>query len=479
MICLASLNTVQAATNEAIVRAMAGDQAAAAGAKADPARPVYHFLPPANWMNDPNGPIFYGGWYHMFYQHNPYGDQWGHMHWGHARSRDLVHWEHLPIALWPSEELGEEHVFSGCATIDGKGQPMIIYTSIARGKSASDYAEQWAAIGDHDLITWRKHPANPILSETVHGGVKVYDWRDPFLFQNEGRTYIVAGGNLNHAKGGQAIVNLYEAENTELTEWKYVGVFFTHPDPQVVNIECPNVFKLGDRWVLVVSPHRKVEYFVGTFDPAAHRFQAESRGTMDYGNYYAPNCLVDPKGRLIMWGWINGFKSGHGWNGCLTLPRVLTLSADGRLQQRPAPETEALRRRRLHKANIYLDDSTAALTVAKGDTLEIEVEFVPGDAKTVGLEIRRSVDRQRAVPISYDGHHLTVAGTEAPFVLSPEEKALRLHVFVDKSVVEVFANDRVCITRVIEAGSDEVALFASGGRASVKSLSVWTLKSVW
>src|SRR5262245_20696977 len=101
---------------EALARAITSASNAVARASADPARPVCHFRPPANWMNDPNGLIQHRGWYQLFYQHNPYGDQWGHMHWGHARSRDLIHWEHLPIALWPSKEAGEEHVFSGCAT---------------------------------------------------------------------------------------------------------------------------------------------------------------------------------------------------------------------------------------------------------------------------------------------------------------------------------------------------------------------------
>ena len=101
-------------------------------AESDPARPAYHFRPPANWNNDPNGTIFYKGWHHLFYQLNPYGSEWGHMHWGHARSRDLVNWEHLPIALWPSLEKGEEHVFSGGAIIAADGRPRLFYTSIGK-----------------------------------------------------------------------------------------------------------------------------------------------------------------------------------------------------------------------------------------------------------------------------------------------------------------------------------------------------------
>src|SRR5688572_24253727 len=120
-----------------IERAMASVAKAAERVKDDKNRPAYHFQPTGNWMNDPNGPIFHNGYYHMFYQHNPYGDGWGHMHWGHARSRDLVKWEHLPIALWPSLEMNEEHVFSGCSAIRADGKPVIFYTSIKKGKSAT------------------------------------------------------------------------------------------------------------------------------------------------------------------------------------------------------------------------------------------------------------------------------------------------------------------------------------------------------
>src|SRR6516164_2213201 len=136
----------------------------------DPQRPRYHFLPPANWMNDPNGPLQWKGEYHLFYQYNPNGAFWGNMHWGHARSKDLAHWEHLPIALWPSKSKGEEHVFSGCSTLTPDGRVMLIYTSIGKR-----LPEQWAALPeDDDLIRWRKHPANPILTEALHGRVKVH-----------------------------------------------------------------------------------------------------------------------------------------------------------------------------------------------------------------------------------------------------------------------------------------------------------------
>ena len=176
--------------DDLLARAEASVREAARRVEDDPTRPVFHVLPPAQWINDPNGPLFYNGEYHLFYQHNPYGDRWGHMHWGHVRSKDLVHWEHLPIALWPSKAKGEEHVFSGSAVIDRDGKPMLFYTSIG-----GRLPEQWAAVPEDDgLIKWKKHPANPILTEALHGDVKVHEWRDPFLFREGAAPTWSSGG---------------------------------------------------------------------------------------------------------------------------------------------------------------------------------------------------------------------------------------------------------------------------------------------
>src|SRR5262249_2953154 len=147
----------------------------------------------------------------------------------------------------------------------------------------------------------------------------------PFAFQADGRTYLVLGGNLNASKGGQAVVNVYRADNDELTRWQYLGVLFRHPDAGVKNIECPLFFPLGGKWGLIVSPHVPVQYFVGELDAKTMRFHPEQGGGVDHGTYYAPNCLADSDGGRLLWGWINGFPGGRGWNGCLSLPRVLSL----------------------------------------------------------------------------------------------------------------------------------------------------------
>jgi sucrose-6-phosphate hydrolase SacC (GH32 family) len=472
---------VQPGSHDAITQAQAHVAEAAARVTDDPTRPIFHFLAPAQWMNDPNGPIFFGQSYHLYYQHNPFGDGWGHMHWGHARSSDLVHWQHLPIALWPSKERDEDHVFSGCATTNARGQVLVFYTSIGK-RSASDYAEQWVAFGDSEAGTFTKYTNNPVLSDKLHGDLKVYDWRDPFLFRDGRATFLVCGGNLNRAKGGQAVVLLYEALHADLLQWKFRGVLFTHPDPSVKNIECPNFFKLGDRWVLIISPHGKVEYFTGDFDSAAGKFTARERGLIDHsGDYYAPNGLEDPRGRRIVWGWIRGFKEGRGWNGCFTVPRIVSMDADGHLRQAPAPELQKLRGPQCTFAGTGIRNATNYLQNLSSDAIEIEAEIDPGDAQSVGLRLRASADGARGITISYDGAALDVAGTKAKLPLPENQKTLQLRVFLDRSVLEVYANERVCTTRVVYPGENDLAVgvFASGGEAKIKSLRAWPLETIW
>jgi beta-fructofuranosidase len=469
-------------SGDPVARAMASMQQAIPQAEADPARPLYHFHAQANWMNDPNGPIYHQGYYHLFYQLNPYGDTWGHMHWGHARSRDLVHWQHLPIALWPSEERGEQHVFSGCTVLGPKGQPLAFYTSIGQGKPAETYAEQWMATGDKDLLTWRKHPGNPVLAESLHGGVKVFDWRDPFFFQEKGSNYLVLGGNLNQRQGGKAVVNLYRAESNDLTRWRYLGVLFTHPDTNVVNIECPNFFRLGERWVLVVSPHGPVEYFVGDLDLTTFQFKPQHRGVFDLGgNYYAPNSLTDHRGRRIMWGWVNGFKPGQGWNGCLSLPRSLTIGPHDELLQKPAQELKKLRSEHFRLSDVSLDESPHVINGCKGDCIEVYADVEMWKANVVQLKLRRSEDGTRFIPITLGGNELDVAGAKAPFRLQAGEKTVKLNLFLDRSVLEVFANDRLCFARVIQAQPQDLGLeiTASGGTARLRSFHAWKMRPIW
>ena len=435
--------------NEALARATAAVEAAAPRAQADPIRPIFHVTSPAQWVNDPNGPIFYKDFYHLFYQLDPFSDQGGIKYWGHVRSRDLAKWEHLPIAIAPSNDKGEESIWSGCCTISGRGEPMIFYTSIAPGKPAINHAEQWAATSDDDLITWRKSPANPVLSEALHGGTKIYDWRDPFIFQDKKRTFMVLGGSLNESKGGQAVVNIYEAENVELTKWKYRGVLFQHPDAAARTAECPNFFKLGDEWVLFVSPYGKVQYFVGDFDAETCRFRPRTRGLLDHGpNFYAPNTMLVPDGRRLVWGWVTSFPGGRGWNGCLTLPRQLSFSRDGQLRQNPAPQLSKLRGELVAWRNVRLAGESKSFPLPPTNTLEVEAEIDMSSATSVSLGIK-SENKDPQVLVSFNGLELQVLDAKAPLSLAKGERKLKLRIFIDRSVLEVFANETVCMTKTI------------------------------
>jgi beta-fructofuranosidase len=467
-------------TNPAIVRATAVIQAAVPRAQADPTHPIFHITSPAQWMNDPNGPIFYKGWYHLFYQLNPFSDESGPRalrYWGHIRSRDLVKWEPLPIALWPSGELGEESVWSGCCTINGLGQPMCFYTSIGNGKSAFDQAVQWAAIGDGDLITWKKSPANPILPDSVNDGTKIYDWRDPFIFHDKQKTFLVTGGHM--AKDGHAAVNIYEAENPGLTKWKYRGVMFQVPDAPTA--ECPNFFKLGDQWVLFVSPYGKVQYFVGDFDTETCRFTARSHGPLDYGSsFYAPNTMQVSDGRRLAWGWLNGFPGGHGWNGCLSLPRQLSLSRDGQLQQKPAPQLTKLRGKLVGWKNIPLGNSDETLTLPKTNTLEIRLEIDLQTAKNITLEITSAAKDASSVMMNFSDSEFQISDAKAPLSLAKNRK-LDLHIFIDRSVLEVFANESICIAKIISPLDDNATLdiHADSGVGKAKLIQAWPIKTIW
>jgi beta-fructofuranosidase len=468
-------------------------------AEADPGRPVYHFRPPANWTNDPNGTIYYRGWHHLFYQLNPAAPRGGNQHWGHARSRDLVNWEHLPIALWPLTDRGERAIFSGGATIAANGRPVLFYTSIGHPTP-----EQWMALPqDDDLVAWDRPASNPVLTLAAHGSTNVAQWRDPFLFQEAGRQYMVCGGNLNNSRGGEGCVLLYRAANADLTRWDYLGVVFRYGDPQIWNVECPNLFRLGNKWVLLMSPQQPCEYFVGELDLARVKFTPEAHGILDPGSSYASNISVDDTGRTIQWLW--GRTSNppdKGWNGVMTLPRILSLNAAGYLRQQPAVEFEQLRGTPVVETGLEVQQGQPRLLDRiQGDALEIAAEVAMNGAAEVGFELRRSREGQAAatVRLNRTTGSLLVGNVRAVIPRGAEKYNVRL--FLDKSVLEVFVNDGdAAVYTTLEAGANDVGIAITatespgrGGRAGgpagpgggaavastnarIESLTAWPIK---
>ena len=227
-------------------------------------------------------------------QYNPYSDQWGNIHWGHAVSTDCVHWKILPVALEPSAERGEVHCFSGCVNTEGD-QPILYYTSVGReadGRDSRYGAEQWCALSENQMETWSKYEGNPILTKEIHGSLEVLEWRDPFVWREEDGWYMVLGGQI----GGSGAVLLYYS--SDRLEWKFCRVLLHSSNPAERIFECPNYFALGEKRILVVSPDGMPKYWIG-HEGKDHSFIPEKEGIIDHSGwdgFYAPNSFRDKDG---------------------------------------------------------------------------------------------------------------------------------------------------------------------------------------
>jgi len=467
----------------------------------DPHRPQYHFLPPANWMNDPNGLIQWRGQYHLFYQHNPGGPCWGTMHWGHAVSENLVHWTDLPIALAPTPGGPDaDGCWSGCA-VDNDGIPTLIYTGVFPQR-------QCIATSTDDLLTWEKHAGNPVIVAPPEG-LDVTGFRDPCVWREGDRWYALIGSGIQGVGG---TVLLYKSP--DLIHWEYVHPLCVGDHHDTGEMwECPDLFPLGplgedrneNRYVLLVSIQPEflyAHYFIGTY--ADHKFVPDIHGIIDSGGYfYAPQTLLDDQGRRIMWGWIKEGRSDEaqqagGWAGVMSLPRILSLRPGGLLGIEPAPELRALRGKHYRLTDIVLTPtSSGILEDVRGDCLEIVAEFEPGDvgtAEELGLKLRCSPDGEEQTRIVYDrAANRLIVDRERSSLSSDVHRdaqvcpldlvageSLKLHIFLDCSVVEVYANGRTCITsRIYPSRPDSlgVDVFASGGSVMFKSLDIWEMGS--
>jgi len=413
-------------------------------AQADPHRPHYHFLPPANWMNDPNGTIFHDGEYHLFYQFNPARPKWGNLHWGHAKSIDLVDWEHLPIALAPNGFPGELHCWSGCCVIDDDGKPLIFYTSMNLQSlltRAKRYSQQWMATGSLNLINWEKYPENPVLSEAIHGEPIPEHWRDPYIWKEDGGWLMALCGQYANEQIGR--VFLYQSQN--LQSWEYAGVLTQGAEDQGRGWECPNYFPLGDRYVLVVSPYGPVVYSVGDFN--GHQHRAEAWYTLDHGkDFYATNTYLDDQGRTIIVGWVKA--KGDGWAGCLSLPRELKLRNGKQLSMTPIPALEKLRHsHQRFERSLESMTETAGTAPLFGKQIEIKAWFEMEEAESYGFKL---LDDNNEYLIAFDplSRELQVLDETAGLQFGEDGQPVELHIFIDHSVIEIFINSSEAFTAV-------------------------------
>lgn len=453
----------------------------------DPHRPAFHFLPPRNWMNDPNGLIHFRGEYHLFYQHNPDAAVPRNIVWGHAASRDLVYWKHLPIALRPDKPYDKDGVWTGCM-VDDNGTPTAVYTGV--------HPEVQCIATSKDMTSWEKAPENPVIAAPPPG-MQVTGFRDPYVWRSRDWWYAVVGSGIKDVGGA---ILLYRSK--DLRHWQYLQPAAVGEKSATGEMwECPNFFPLGRKWVLWVSPipFGRTIYFVGSF--REQRFVPEYQGEMDLGGcFYAPQAFRDTRGRRILFGWLWETRPEEqvresGWAGVMSLPRQVTLGTDGCLRFQPVGEMRALRQQSV-RLNAQVLGDTLPIKGVRGEQCEMVVEIDPMRADHCGVRIAHDPEGEQQTLIVYcrSEASLSIDRTRssltdgvakdvrsAPLVLQPNE-TLKLHLFVDHSVVEVYANEHTCLTtRVYPQGDGGYTpfLYAQGGNAQLLRLQAWNLKGVW
>lgn len=459
---------------------IAAMQAARARLAGDPHRPRWHFAPPGNWLNDPNGLIQWRGTYHLCYQYHPSGPLWGDIHWGHATSRDLTHWDDAPLALAPTPGGPDaDGCWSGVAVDDG-GVPTVIYTGVAAGQE-----RPCLATGDDDLIVWRKYPGNPVIAAPPPG-LDLVGFRDHALWRQDGQWQMAIGAGVRGV-GGAAL----RYTSPDLRAWAFAGPLCAGDGGATGEMwECPDFFALGDRHALVVStlPARRVLGMLGDYDGA--RFVPQQIAPLDAGRaFYAPQSCRDDRGRRIMIGWLPEARPdadlvAAGWAGMMSAPREIMARPEGGLGMAPAAEISALRRQGWHATDLPLAPATPLpCPLIPGGSFEARLTLAPGAARRIALTLYAGGEPLTTIAVDRAAQTLAVpAGdgqTTMPLALAPGAD-LRLVALVDRSVIEVFANDRACATqRVYPANPDDLRLVlsATGDAATVRALDAWELRA--
>jgi fructan beta-fructosidase len=456
-------------------------------------RPTYHFTPPKNWMNDPNGLVYVNGEYHLFYQHNPFGKEWGHMSWGHAVSDNLVHWQHLPVAIL--EELENCFtIFSGSAVVDenncsgfGKdGRPTIVafYTADYPQKKLQNIHIAYSV----DLgRTFSKYHGNPILD------VNNSKFGDPKVFWHPDTAKWIMVNILGEKQGRIALYN-----SSDLKTWDFMSEF--DADEKVPGKwECPDLFPLvvdddldNIKWILKVNstsgPVSK--YFIGIFD--GHTFCTDAdfpeAYDLNFGDIYAEstwNNIPVSDGRRIQIGWVpqSPFKN-RPWTGMQSIPRTLKLeSIEGSLRicQEPIAEIKGLRKNHNRIENRILKGNTKLELTSPGMELEIIANFKLLSSIEFGFQINFNRGNEIVIGYSKTLNQIFIYQTGKKRLnafLADRVGKIQFHVFTDHSIIEVFVNKgEIVFTVQIDQNLifEKFYLHNKEGDIEINSIDMWEL----
>ncbi len=449
-------------------------------------RPQFHFTPAQNWMNDPNGLIYFDGVYHLFYQHNPNGNEWGYMHWGHATSKDLVHWEHQPIAIYPDDNSKDKELataWSGSAIVDHNNllglqqgsTPCLLafYTSKDNG--------QRIAYSTDKGQSWQKFAGNPVIAFDEKD-----EARDPKVFwHQESQKYVMVlwrkPDGVQNAQG----ISIYTSEN--LTDWNYeshVPGFY----------ECPDLVKLpvnrradDTRWVIFDGDG---SYIVGQFD--GKKFSPETPKIQgDYGkNYYATQTfsnIPEEDGRVIQLAWMRGGEfPDMPFNGQMTFPSELALTTylEGiRLVRTPIKEIELLHEKGAvwENKNLIPGLNKNLTKKVKGDCLHIKGTFELKTVNSFGFVVRNS-RKEVGVEIRYDATKNVLSCLGKGVRLMPEDGKIELEILLDRTSLELFGNGGKAVLSscyTAEPSAQDLVLYNTGGELLVEKLEVYPVKSMY
>lgn len=452
-------------------------------------RPEFHFSNLVGWMNDPNGFSEYKGEHHLFFQYYPYATHWDSMHWGHAKSKDFIKWEYLPAALAPDCAYDNFGVFSGSAIADGEKQ-VLIYTGveekILENGEKSIRQNQCIAIGDG--VNYEKLEKNPVVtSDMLPEGSSREDFRDPKMWKEDGRYYMVAG---SRSSDGSGQIALFCADN--INAWEFAGILDRSDNKYGRMWECPDFYPLDGKQVLMISPQEmeadglefhngnNTAFLIGKYDKEKLQFKREKIQSVDYGlDFYAPQTMQTEDGRRVMIGWMQSwdnpmYAAEQAWSGMMTIPRELSLK-NGRIYQQPVHELNIYRKNAVTYKEVCIEKETR-LEGIEGRSVDLEIQL-KGDAYGK-CRIKLASDERLYSEIVYDREDeiLTFDRTHSGFRkdtismrsmnVKSENGVLCLRILVDRYSVEIFVNDgEQVMTSLIYTPYDAKQItFASNGQ---------------